>query len=464
LSVSDRILERHGERIQLTPKAVDTLLFLVQHAPQVVTKDALMNAVWPDVNVVESGLTRNISVLRKALEEGEAEGSYIETIPRRGYRFVAEVNVETEQEHEQRPAAVPEVIAPPPPARRWWLGALTVLCMLAAGLAFLVRPGRRTDSPVNPTVRIGEHLLYKLAPAETIRAAEHFERAIATAPSDAGAHAGLCLSLLQLSMLGIQRMPEVLPRADQSARKAIELDPNLASAHTAMAMVYLLKDWDFEKSERSFRRALALDPESVQVRLAYARLKLTLNQVNGARSLVEDALRLDPASPALGAEYCRVFYYLRDYHRAEAECRKVLDRESGYALAHYYLALSLGGLDRFQEAAASLDRSGLMPGVVDADRAWLDLRQGNPRRALAVLDERRALIRDGTIDASAKLLLACSLTYMDEAFEALEAALAARAPELLTLHIEPRLDCVRGDRRYAGVLQRIGIPASAHPQ
>jgi DNA-binding winged helix-turn-helix (wHTH) protein len=108
----DRILERDGERIAVTPKVIDTLFVLVENSGQVVTKDDLMKAVWPDVTVVESGLTRNISVLRKALEE-DCEGSYIETIPHRGYRFVAPVAREDaaagEPDTETTPAPAPEV-------------------------------------------------------------------------------------------------------------------------------------------------------------------------------------------------------------------------------------------------------------------------------------------------------------------------------------------------------------------
>src|SRR6185503_19265191 len=85
LNAAQGILERDGERVQLTPKAIDTLVFLVENSGRVVTKEELMRAVWPGVNVVESGLTRNVSALRKALEDGSAEGSYIETIPKRGY-------------------------------------------------------------------------------------------------------------------------------------------------------------------------------------------------------------------------------------------------------------------------------------------------------------------------------------------------------------------------------------------
>jgi DNA-binding winged helix-turn-helix (wHTH) protein/Tol biopolymer transport system component len=91
LNSRDRLLLLKGEVVPLTPKAVETLLILVQNAGRVVSKDELMSAVWPDTFVEEGGLTRNIYVLRKALGDADNGPRYIETIPKRGYRFVADV-------------------------------------------------------------------------------------------------------------------------------------------------------------------------------------------------------------------------------------------------------------------------------------------------------------------------------------------------------------------------------------
>ncbi len=94
---AERLLLQNGQTVSLTPKAFDTLLVLVENRGRLIEKDELMQAIWPDTFVEEAGLTRNISSLRKALGEIPGETSYIETIPRRGYRFVAEVK-ETWQE------------------------------------------------------------------------------------------------------------------------------------------------------------------------------------------------------------------------------------------------------------------------------------------------------------------------------------------------------------------------------
>ena len=92
LKVAERVLLREGEPVPLTPKVFDILVTLVEHGGQVVSKDDLMKRVWPNTFVEEGNLTQNISLLRKALGETPGGAQFIETVPRRGYRFVAETN------------------------------------------------------------------------------------------------------------------------------------------------------------------------------------------------------------------------------------------------------------------------------------------------------------------------------------------------------------------------------------
>src|SRR6185295_8032382 len=89
---ADRILLREGEPVALTPKVFDILLALVENGGRVVEKDDLMKRVWPNTFVEEGNLTQNISLLRKALGESPDGVQFIETVPRRGYRFVADTN------------------------------------------------------------------------------------------------------------------------------------------------------------------------------------------------------------------------------------------------------------------------------------------------------------------------------------------------------------------------------------
>ena len=112
LKTAERVLLREGELVPLTPKVFDILVTLVEHGGQVVAKDDLMKRVWPNTFVEEGNLTQNISLLRKALGESPGGIQFIETVPRRGYRFVADTNHSWGGQVEPE---IPETILDPTP-------------------------------------------------------------------------------------------------------------------------------------------------------------------------------------------------------------------------------------------------------------------------------------------------------------------------------------------------------------
>jgi DNA-binding winged helix-turn-helix (wHTH) protein/TolB-like protein len=124
---AQRLLFRSGEKVNLPPKTLDLLHVLLEHRGTVVSKADLMRLVWPDAVVEEIGLARNVSLLRKALEEEPGAGPFIETIPKRGYRFLAPAA-----------AAVSEPAAKPVRARRrrWLLLVSGALAVALAGLVY----------------------------------------------------------------------------------------------------------------------------------------------------------------------------------------------------------------------------------------------------------------------------------------------------------------------------------------
>ncbi|MEK7404825.1 MAG: transcriptional regulator, partial [Acidobacteriota bacterium] len=140
-----RVLLRDSELIPLSPAIVETLLVLIENRGSVVVKEELLKAVWPDTVVEEGNLTHNISVLRKTLGEGPGEQRYIQTVPKRGYRFVATVS-----EVEELPPPGPATAAKPAlvtqaRARRpvWLILASVVAALSCAAAAFYLwlRPG-----------------------------------------------------------------------------------------------------------------------------------------------------------------------------------------------------------------------------------------------------------------------------------------------------------------------------------
>jgi Tol biopolymer transport system component/DNA-binding winged helix-turn-helix (wHTH) protein len=133
--LEERLLYRAGALVPLTPKVLETLALFLTNPERLISRDEMIAALWPDSVVEESGLARNISLLRKALEEGNPGVSFIETIPKRGYRFVGPVTPLPNPGGEA-PDRVPAIAAP----ARYWFWGLTGVVLCAVLALFWLRP------------------------------------------------------------------------------------------------------------------------------------------------------------------------------------------------------------------------------------------------------------------------------------------------------------------------------------
>jgi eukaryotic-like serine/threonine-protein kinase len=145
----ERLLVRDGAPVPLPPKAFDTLLVLIRNSGRLLTKEELMKAIWPDTYVEEASLAQNISVLRKTLGEGAGEHQFIETVPRRGYRFLVTVV--------EKPVASPRAEPAENRISKAWrptglcVGAAAVAGLIAGAVLTLQWVARRSDQ-INPQV------------------------------------------------------------------------------------------------------------------------------------------------------------------------------------------------------------------------------------------------------------------------------------------------------------------------
>lgn len=165
MEVDDRILLRQGQLVPLAPKEFDTLLVLVENAGRLVSKEDLIAQVWPDTFVGDGSLARNISVLRKALGD-----DLIQTAPKLGYRFTANITVERSNGHAVQPAetevsaapALPSIVAPQPPTQEagkwrvsWRIVALLIFILVGVLLAYRqVRPAQARNQDATGPVKI----------------------------------------------------------------------------------------------------------------------------------------------------------------------------------------------------------------------------------------------------------------------------------------------------------------------
>ena len=181
LDAQERLLLRDGESVSLTPKAFDLLLALIERAGRLVEKEELFQVVWPDTIVEESNLSSNIALIRKALGDGTNGECYIETVPKRGYRFVAHVREVSRGNDEPTPAATFSIHATPAevarPRRRfhplllvllvsgllmvgyfatvrWFASRVSIVAPLTTTAPFTTLPGRESESSVPPQTPI----------------------------------------------------------------------------------------------------------------------------------------------------------------------------------------------------------------------------------------------------------------------------------------------------------------------
>ena len=149
VDTNERLLRRGASIVPLTPKAVETLIALVTGRGQLVSKEALMDRLWPGTFVEEANLSNQISLLRKALGDSTAEPRYIETVPKRGYRFVAPV-VESLPAHADERAGA-DAVALTPPLRGLAAALLAVVLAIGAGAWFWTRDVGTVPTPPSIT-------------------------------------------------------------------------------------------------------------------------------------------------------------------------------------------------------------------------------------------------------------------------------------------------------------------------
>ncbi|MBI2221330.1 MAG: winged helix-turn-helix domain-containing protein [Acidobacteria bacterium] len=233
-------LTREGVEIPLSPKLIDLLLHLLQRPGALVTKDELLTAIWPDVTVTENALTRAVSEVRQALEDAPGAPAYIQTVARRGYRFIGQVVADT--------AAAPATVG----AGRAG----------ATGFIPLARARETSSLDAFRELTEGRLQLESLDAAGVPAAIEHFARAIQLDPRYALAHVGLANARFwryELSREHNVPDTDALAAAIADARLAIELDPHLAEAHATLAFL-LVSAARFPEAQRAAARAVELEP------------------------------------------------------------------------------------------------------------------------------------------------------------------------------------------------------------
>lgn len=332
-------------------------------------------------------------------------------------------------------------------------------------------PEERDSEAQRRTVAPDAVDLYMRARAEwragTPESMEHsislYRQALEIEPGYALAWAGMADAYLVLAHV---RLParEAFPEAREAAQRALELDGELAQAHTALADTRFHYDWDWEGAEEGFRRALELNPGYDTARWWYSGLLAALGRMEESVAEITRARELDPLSPQSHGFAVRILYYARHFEDALDVVERI--RELGVqefmmppwaALAHHALGdtdRALALLDAIPEAKRSPYARAALAQVLAAE--------GSPARARQEIGVLERAYRDGRLHLPHLVAVGyAALGERDRALDWLETAAEDRDGALPWLTVEPAFDRLRFEPRFRALVDRMGLETSA---
>jgi DNA-binding winged helix-turn-helix (wHTH) protein/Flp pilus assembly protein TadD len=487
-----RLLHR-GTPIPLAAKALDTLLVLVSRQGRLVEKADFINIVWGGAFVEEGNIAGVISVLRRALGDDPHKPRYIETVQKRGYRFVAEVrNIEVTEDS----AAGAELASKSraslgprfqrdgggSPIRTLAIGmgvaALLLVCfvsieLIARNRASLSAPSAPISSAVRQSTRLdkqdtqdaearivysqGRQHIYR-GTQELRRSIQDFQQAVLKDPQYAKAYSGFAEGYARLAGSDTEAAADDYPLAKAAAVRAVQLDGTLAESHASLGTVYFRYEWDCPRAEHEFQRSIELNPNYTQAYIDFASCLGSEGRFEEALELARRAVDLNPSSAVANTEVGYIYYLSRRYEESISVLRHAVDLDPSYALPH--MRLALGHLlkgdypDALRESAKADELSPADPHF-DGLSGYIEARSGKQalaRKRQASLIERS---HEGYTPAFSIALISIGLGEHSEALGWLEKAFQERSASLMYAGVDPLFDSERSSQQFAALLTRV---------
>ena len=286
------------------------------------------------------------------------------------------------------------------------------------------------------------------------RSFEYFEQAIKLDPDYAVAYSALASSYHFLAAGGF---PKFYPKAKESALKALALDDSLASAHGALAYTLWRHEWNFVEAEKEFKKAEELTPNAYA--WGYAQFLSTLGRHDEALRRFRIAQDVDPLTVFLKVSAGHAYFDARQFDRAIAQFRSVLELDpkqfaahSGLCMAHMLKGMHEEGIAECQRA---LELSGDKSKRIGL--AWAYATAGRRSDAIKILDDLKAQSEGDPERHFSLARIYSALGEKDLAMAQLEIAYVKRE-DVLWLKVDPTFDGLRADPRLTDLLRRIGFP------
>jgi TolB-like protein/class 3 adenylate cyclase/tetratricopeptide (TPR) repeat protein len=288
------------------------------------------------------------------------------------------------------------------------------------------------------------------------RGIELFEAAIRADTTYALAYTGLADAYQQLRGRGYMPTSLTLARERAATRKALDLDPDLSEAHFSLANLLFIVDWDWEAAGREYQRAIELDPRNANARHGFSHYLTAMGRTQESLEQSQRALEISPYDIILNSHLGWHYLFAREYDRAVEALVRTEEMDPADALNHALLAHAYQAQGKDAEAltqcgeAVKISRDAMAMGFV----GFVYGRLGHEGEAL---DLARDLQRLGDQTNYGIAVIHAGLDDRDGTFAWLERSIAARSPGIFYLKVDPRLDDIRADPRYAPLLRRMNL-------
>jgi tetratricopeptide (TPR) repeat protein len=293
------------------------------------------------------------------------------------------------------------------------------------------------------------------------KAIGYFHQATQKDPGYALAYAGVADSYVLLGWNSYLPPKEAFPEGKAAALRALELAPDLGEAHTDLAAVLWLHDWQWPEAQREFQRSLELSPCYPTANHYYAECLMTMGRHAEALSRMKKSLELDPLSLIINVAIGWGYYHARQYDQAIEQLLRTVELDPNYPMTYWLLGLLYRKTARYDSAIRAGEKGVQLSGGSPLMRAALAqsyAEAGGVKDAQQILDDLTKLAQHKYVAPQFFAGIHIGLGENDRALEYLEKSCAEHCHWLIYLHIDPGMDSLRGNPRFQELLRRVGLP------
>ena len=307
----------------------------------------------------------------------------------------------------------------------------------------------------------GRYFWNKRTQVDLERAIEYFEQALLIDPNYALAYTGLSFSYLLLPEYGTYRPEEVYPKSKEASLKALEIDDLLSEARVALAQILRRLEYNWPGAEREYKRALELDPNNATAHHWYGYDLMCVGQFEKGIKEIRRALELDPLSLVTNRNLGQALYRARRYGEALAILQTTLEMDPTFSATHLYIGSIYLQQGKYEDALVEFQKEkGNAKGWSVRIDAWIGVtyaRMGEKEKTRAILDDLLRKSEHIYISHTLLAMLYFELGEDDQGFQMLDRAYEELDTWMRLLKTDPIFDRVSSDPRFKAMLKKAGL-------